>query len=577
MAVVIPASCGGGGSDDDIPQPTPIPTPTPQPPVNVDPISGLNNLRELLQVDKEVNLLSMLTFATGVELTKTEILFEGQRTEIADPKHFAPEYPGTCSLIFTIKKDGTTSEVKAENLTIKALEYKAIALNTIKPSDILPILKQAEGKADVRYLDVIKLAEAVRIREMMWQYGAGNHSPEQYQELMLRLNTGMMAESPIWYDNFETIGNDIPESQHAHNEWKILNSLIDHASLKVISGWTKMCSFAKDNPDKIIIIGLSMNSDVKKEQYKKWDMDSWKDQLKMKNLILLWAWTNIKKKDWTLINKIYQEKYDLPDEHSIYTSMSAAHSKNDNRFDIHILLTIWTNADGDIDQTNEIQDENSSKFPVGFHDKVLFSGRSFPYTNSDEHFQLENWKYATSYTNYTNVAMMSICFQLFAEVKDVDELLDMVRSTALTDYIRFDLNGDGDTDDEIDGQPETQPLQLMNPAGFILKYLMPTVPTSIKLGETIDLGRGYYHGIIFDIPGAEVKVNGQWIAFTEKNKATILAQNPFALEWRLNADTTNLRKLGYKSDDTLKGKVIVIDDQYNALNITQEISIKVTE
>lgn len=122
MAFVIPASCGGGGSDDDIPQPTPIPTPTPQPPVNVDPISGLNNLRELLQVDKEVNLLSMLTFATGVELTKTEILFEDQRTEIADPKRFTPEFPGTCSLIFTIKKDGTTSEVKAENLTIKPLE-----------------------------------------------------------------------------------------------------------------------------------------------------------------------------------------------------------------------------------------------------------------------------------------------------------------------------------------------------------------------------------------------------------------------------------------------------------------------
>lgn len=197
MAVVIPVSCGGGGSDDDIPQPTPIPTPTPQPPVNVDPITGLNNLSGLLQVDQEVNLLSMLTFATGVELTKTELLFEGQRTEIADPKCFTPEYPGTCSLIFTIKKDGTTSEVKAENLTIKALEYKAIALNTIKHSDILPILKQAEGKADIRYLDVIKLAEAVRIREMMWQYGAGNHSPEKYQELMMRLNTGMMAESPI--------------------------------------------------------------------------------------------------------------------------------------------------------------------------------------------------------------------------------------------------------------------------------------------------------------------------------------------------------------------------------------------
>ena len=173
---------------------------------------------------------------------------------------------------------------------------------------------------------------------------------------------------------------------------------------------------------------------------------------------------------------------------------------------------------------------------------------------------------------------MDICFQLFAEVKDVDELLEMVRSTALTDYIRFDLNGDGDTDDEIDGQPETQPLQLMNPAGFIQKYLMPTnLPSRIKMGETIDLGKGYYHGVIFDIPGAEVKINGEWIAFTENNKATILAQNPFALEWRLNADTNYLRKLGYKSGDTLKGQIIVIDDQYNALNITQDIAIKVTE
>ena len=54
---------------------------------------------------------------------------------------------------------------------------------------------------------------------------------------------------------------------------------------------------------------------------------------------------------------------------------------------------------------------------------------------------------------------------MFAEVKDVDELLDMIRnSSELRDYIRFDLNRDGDTDDTIDGQPETQPLILMNPA-----------------------------------------------------------------------------------------------------------------
>ena len=51
-----------------------------------------------------------------------------------------------------------------------------------------------------------------------------------------------------------------------------------------------------------------------------------------------------------------------------------------------------------------------------------------------------------------------------ADTPDADQLLEMIRSTALTDYIRFDLNGDGDTDDIHDGQPETQPLLLMNPA-----------------------------------------------------------------------------------------------------------------
>ena len=147
----------------------------------------------------------------------------------------------------------------------------------------------------------------------------------------------------------------------------------------------------------------------------------------------------------------------------------------------------------------------------------------------------------------------------------------MIRSTSLTDYIRFDLNGDGDTDD-IDGQPESQPLILMNPAGFFLKYLMPTVlPASIKTDETIALEKGYYHGIIFNIPGAEVNINGEWIAFTENNKDLILAQNPMTLEWRLNGELLN--KYGYKAGDTVKGQIIVVDDMWNGLNITKDFSV----
>lgn len=172
------------------------------------------------------------------------------------------------------------------------------------------------------------------------------------------------------------------------------------------------------------------------------------------------------------------------------------------------------------------------------------------------------------------MALLDICFQMFAEAQDVDVLLDMVRTTCLTDYIRFDLNGDGDTDDVIDGQPETQPLQLINPGGFFLKYLMPTdLPVSIKKSEAIDLGKGYYHGLVFDTPGAEVNINGEWISFSDENKDLILAQNPFALEWRLNGDL--LHKYGYKQGDTLVGRIIAVDDQWNGLNLSQNVSINV--
>ena len=147
---------------------------------------------------------------------------------------------------------------------------------------------------------------------------------------------------------------------------------------------------------------------------------------------------------------------------------------------------------------------------------------------------------------------------MFAEVEDVDKLLEMIRSTPLTDYIK------------LDGQ--TQELQLMNPAGFFLKYLMPTVlPASIKTDETIALEKGYYHGVVFNIPGAEVNINGQWIAFDNTNKDLILAQNPMTLQWRLNGDLLN--KYGYKPGDTVNGQILVVDDQWNGLTINKEISV----
>lgn len=104
---------------------------------------------------------------------------------------------------------------------------------------------------------------------------------------------------------------------------------------------------------------------------------------------------------------------------------------------------------------------------------------------------------------------------------------------------------------------------------------MPTkLPTSAKSSTTTSLDKGYYKGVIFDIPGAEVKVNGKWITYSEANKAQIKAQNPFKLEWRLNGDLC--KKMGYGAGKTLKGKVIVVDDKWNGLNITKEFSVNMS-
>ena len=156
--------------------------------------------------------------------------------------------------------------------------------------------------------------------------------------------------------------------------------------------------------------------------------------------------------------------------------------------------------------------------------------------------------------------MMDICFQMYAEVKDVDELLEMVRSTALTDYIR------------LDGM--TQPLQLINPAGFYKKYLTPnTIPSSVSLGETTELQKGYYKGVVFNIPGAEVMIGDEWIPFDSKNKNTIMSQNPMDLTWRMNGNL--LKKMGYTAGQTVQGQIITIDDQWNGLRLEVPMTITI--
>ena len=173
-------------------------------------IYGLENLQgKSLQVDQEVDLLDGVTFAEGLTLGKFEVEENGVRTEIANPNVYTPQSAGTINIIITLgRSDGSTIEVRVDGLTVKGIDYQAITLRDITPEEIFPQIAQIESgdKNIYSYVEDLRIAEAVRVRDMMGIYGAGNYTPEQYQELMSRITMGLIEEMPPDYENHEWIG-----------------------------------------------------------------------------------------------------------------------------------------------------------------------------------------------------------------------------------------------------------------------------------------------------------------------------------------------------------------------------------
>ena len=485
--------------------------------------------------------------------------------------------------------------IKSEcNVTV-LMKYGEVAITDLKPVDILPVIGQVvEGdKQAYDHIEHLRLAEATRIRDMMSKYGAGKHSAEEYQQLMGRLVVGMGEECPSLSESFEVVGRGFTdlatwETAHSHSEWSILNSIVPNTRRIVsINGfyhadfplktenpdqidWINMASFLDANPNSIVILGCSAyvqnyRKDLGETDFQRIGIEDEEIVRLCRDgrLIIFRSGGNIHGWYGTLINKCLHKDV-LGDEHGMYSLQSLANGKNNAVADMALLVTVGTNAVGDVDQSNE--DISSSLFPVGFHDKVLFAGRAFPKHELTEGYYIaegypmNNGKYVTSFTNYVNTTMMGVCFQMYAEAKDVFELLDMVRSTCLTDYIRLD--------------GETQPLQLINPAGLYKKYLTPqNLPTTISAEETVTLDKGYYKGVLFSIPGAQVKINGEWVAFDNKNKDLILSQNPMTMEWRLNGEL--LKRYGYSSGQTVEGKIITVDDKWGGLRLEVPMTIRI--
>ena len=163
-------------------------------------VYGLENLQEkMLQVDQVVNLLEGLTFAEGLTLQKIEMIQDNVRTVIENPNFVTFEYPCSIDVVLTMtRSNGSEIEVCVNDLTVKPLPYNAVSVTNLKPEEILPVIGQVEN-GDVNaydHIEHLRVAEATRIIEMMWEYGTSKYSSEQYQQLMGRLNTGIRAEVP---------------------------------------------------------------------------------------------------------------------------------------------------------------------------------------------------------------------------------------------------------------------------------------------------------------------------------------------------------------------------------------------
>ena len=531
------------------------------------PVSGISLNKTTLELPLEKTETLTATVIPSDATLRGEITWSSSNTQVATVDGGKVTAVGMGTSTISASLEGFKAEC---DVTVKGMEYGKIAITDLKPEEIMPIIGQVEAgdKDFYKYMDHLRVVETTRISDMMWEYGAGNYSIEEYRALMGRLNVMMVNEIPTYYDNYEVIGQlyDETPSGHAFQEWFVLNTLIKHANFKVIVwDFSLFKEYSNNHPDSFNILACSTGATYKVPgpyaDLREQDRDRYYDEgwFLEKNILFFSACAN--RMDWGegFFNKICQMDADSPDDKSCYQRQASnANGKNDPVADRHHIITIATDCTGDVDLTNEIGE--SSCFPIGFHDDVLFAGRQFLYKkNKDDKIRAFNGPWANSFCNYFNAAMASLCFQIKADMKDVDELLDMLRSTSLTDYIRQD--------------GMSQRLHLMNLAGVIKKYLLPTnLPDAINSTSSVELEKGYYKGVLFCIPGAEVKINGEWIAFDNKNKEVIVSQNPMNLEWRLSGDL--LKKYGYTSGQTVEGQIITVDDKWGGLRLEVPMTIQ---
>ena len=127
-------------------------------------VFGIESLAGLdLQIDKEVNLISGLSFYEGWSLAKVEIEKDGVRTEVTEPEHYISSIAGDIVIIITLTDGSKTAEFKSGILTVKPLAYTSVLPQA---ATIFPDFNTANVQAYKRWgiYELAALAKSMQVR-----------------------------------------------------------------------------------------------------------------------------------------------------------------------------------------------------------------------------------------------------------------------------------------------------------------------------------------------------------------------------------------------------------------------------
>lgn len=545
----------------------------------------LTNLKDLnMQVEEEVDLFQWMTVPNWIQISKVEVEINWQRTEIKENNGhylYTPSQPWICYIYVTEKWEfGNTYVEKSKNpLTIKDAEYpefQSITINNINPVDVFPQIAQIEAWDPniYEYVKDLWVAEIYVMRSMMVDYGTGDYTPEEYKRLSSRITIGSRSEISDDYQEYGRIWpivNDPYISDHGRCTFQNLTNLKwDYTNIKNLSDlWEgrakNLSEYAKAHPNEIFIFYSSTSPQYYTQDEYKQEIfqQNIVDLCNLPNVIIFMSWGDTKNINWVPIKKVYNGVYQSNWDW-MYNNSSMVNSDQNNYPHSNMRVVIWTDSKWNADMTNS----QGSVFPEGSNNGSIVSGRPIlPFYQRKNGIKWKlfgqdlpkNWSYTTSNTAPTIASETQLMFGLRPDVKDANELLQMIEScTADPDYISLNW--------------ERQALQKYSPANFARKYcLMMDIPSSIKMGEIVRLTKWRYKWIVIDIPWAVVEINWEWVPYNKENEPLIKSQNPMYLE--LWIDTNEAMKYWNKN---LKWKLRAVDDQRNGLtNIEKEITINI--